>query len=450
MHRSASRTSSQQSFHSSRSSHQQRSIADDRRSITTQEARLTKVQEDYSRHYVPSPSLVRLLRLFLFLLTSLAAIATAILALQVVVWYNSHTPSIAPSWGSCIALIVVGFLTPVVFAAQYLVIPRIVRRGSVADAFFGQVRSELFLLFAFAVIWCGCALAMAVDLGGYENCIWDGYYHWPRPSSFGDVCRYINVTIPVAWVAFGFSALQMSTITALAVYTFLYLDQDVLSEPSYDMCGRAYRAQRIARASVAQYDEKQPSFVGSPENPFDPRPLDESPSPQPGEERARGGWASNFRRMLNPYSNKDTSRQMANAPRRKASVGPEPALTGLPAPRHARRASRQGSRSAFPPPPTVASGTPTASIASRSKPARMMSGPRDTLVEDTAAHGEFEGMRDSFVENDLEKGTAEKVGYAAGSPKDKRGGKELEEVEEAKEENETGYYENGRNPFGDY
>ena len=56
-----------------------------------------------------NPNLILVIR---FLLTSLVcalALATTIMCLLVVVYYNSHDPIIRPSWGSLIYLIVLGF-----------------------------------------------------------------------------------------------------------------------------------------------------------------------------------------------------------------------------------------------------------------------------------------------------------------------------------------------------
>lgn len=133
--------------------------------------------------FAPNPSFIRLLRFSLYGLASLSALITAGFAISVVQYYNAHEPSIKPSWGSLIALIVFGIITPGGLFGTFLVTPRLFRYGTFLGIV-NQVRMELLMLFAFAVIWVSGALAMASDLRGYENCIWDGYYHYVR-TEFG-------------------------------------------------------------------------------------------------------------------------------------------------------------------------------------------------------------------------------------------------------------------------
>lgn len=97
---------------------------------------------------------------------------TAGVAISVVQYYNSYM-SIKPSWGSLIALIVFGIITPGSYFGTFLITPRLFRYGTFAGII-NQVRVELLLLFGMSVIWVSGALAMAADLRGYENCVWDG------------------------------------------------------------------------------------------------------------------------------------------------------------------------------------------------------------------------------------------------------------------------------------
>lgn len=123
--------------------------------------------------FAPNPSFIRLLRFLLYGLVSLSALATAGVAISVVQYYNHNSPSVKPSWGSLIALIVFGIITPGAYFGTFLITPRLFRYGTFAGII-NQVRVELLLLFSMNVIWVSGALAMAADLRGYENCIWDG------------------------------------------------------------------------------------------------------------------------------------------------------------------------------------------------------------------------------------------------------------------------------------
>lgn len=125
----------------------------------------------YLGSFAPNPSFIRLLRFLLYLLSSGAAFVTCILAILVVAYYNQHDPSIKPSWGSLIALIVFGFITPGALFITFLITPRLFRYGTVLGIV-NQVRVDLLLQFALTAIWVSAALAMASDLRGYENCIW--------------------------------------------------------------------------------------------------------------------------------------------------------------------------------------------------------------------------------------------------------------------------------------
>jgi len=204
----------------------------------------------YAGTFAPNPSFIRLLRFILYSLVSLSAIATAGVGISVVAYYNAR-PSIAPSWGSLIALIVFGIITPGAYFGTFLITPRLFRYGTFAGII-NQVRIELLLLFSMDVIWVSGALAMAADLRGYENCIWDGWLYYPKPANFHHVCVLINATVVMGYVTFGLVTLTFVTVTAIATYILLYLDQEVLSELTNDMGGRAYRARTYALALQQQ------------------------------------------------------------------------------------------------------------------------------------------------------------------------------------------------------
>lgn len=130
-----------------------------------------KTTQRYIGSFAPNPSFIRLLRFFLYTLTSAVALTTAGFGIGVVHYYNSHKPSVDPAWGSLIAVIVFSFMTPGVLFGLFLVTPRLFRHGGVG-ALLNQTRIELVMLFNLSVFWISGALALAVDLRGQENCIW--------------------------------------------------------------------------------------------------------------------------------------------------------------------------------------------------------------------------------------------------------------------------------------
>lgn len=105
---------------------------------------------------------------------------------------------------------------------------------------FFMVKIELLLQFAMCVLWLSGALAYAVDLRGRENCLFDGYYHYTKPSDFNHVCDLINWAVPLAYATFGIQVLLWFFETAFGLYTFLLLDQDSLNEPHFSWGRRAY------------------------------------------------------------------------------------------------------------------------------------------------------------------------------------------------------------------
>lgn len=203
-------------------------------------------QQDRKRgHWAPHPGLIRSLRALLYLVTSGAALATAGMCIAVVYYYNHVGPVIKPAWGSLIACIVFGILTPGVLFGTLLVTPRLFRSGSVPDIV-NQTRMELLSLFALSAIWISGALALACDLRGKENCLWDGYYHYPKPSDFDNVCNRINYSVALAYTTFGLCALTMSVVWLITIYILLFLDQEVLTEKTNSLGTRAYLARTRA------------------------------------------------------------------------------------------------------------------------------------------------------------------------------------------------------------
>lgn len=201
----------------------------------------------YIGSFAPNPSFIRFVRFFLYSLTSMSALAMAGVGLGVAHYYNTHRPVVYPSWGSLIACIVFGIGTPGVLFGLFLVTPHLFRHGGVG-ALLNQTRIELVMLFNLSVFWVSGALALACDLRGRENCIWDGYYHYPKPADFDKVCNLINVSVALAYTTFGLCVIQMVVVYTAAIYILLFLDQEVLTEPTNDMGGRAYRARTLALA----------------------------------------------------------------------------------------------------------------------------------------------------------------------------------------------------------
>ncbi|GAA5850634.1 hypothetical protein JCM3766R1_004590 [Sporobolomyces carnicolor] len=244
---------------------------------------LTKSPDQQDRkvgHWAPHPGLIRSLRALLYLVTSGASLATAGMCIAVVYYYNHVGPVIKPAWGSLIAVIVFGILTPGVLFGTLLVTPRLFRSGSVPDIV-NQTRIELLSLFALSAIWISGALALACDLRGRENCLWDGYYHYPKPSDFDDVCNRINYSVALAYTTFGLCALTMSVVWLITIYILLFLDQEVLTEKTNSLGTRAYLARtraiqqrRILRAArTAGVSTSGPfnSRRASPPSSFTPR-----------------------------------------------------------------------------------------------------------------------------------------------------------------------------------
>ncbi|GAA6021761.1 hypothetical protein JCM11491_007236 [Sporobolomyces phaffii] len=263
---------------------------------------LTKSPDQRDRavgHWAPHPGLIRSLRALLYLVTSGSALATAGMCIAVVYYYNHVGPVIKPAWGSLIAVIVFGILTPGVLFGTLLVTPRLFRTGSVPDMV-NQTRVELLSLFALSAIWISGALALACDLRGKENCLWDGYYHYPKPSDFDNVCNRINYSVALAYTTFGLCALTMSVVWLITIYILLFLDQEVLTEKTNSLGTRAYLARtraiqqrRILRAARQSGVSTAGPFNSraSPPSSFSPR-VDEGVNPAEAGPMAGGVFAS--------------------------------------------------------------------------------------------------------------------------------------------------------------
>lgn len=64
----------------------------------------------------------------------------------------------------------------------------------------------------------------------------------------------------MGYITFGVICLQWFILTAIAVYILLYLDQEVLSELTNDMGGRAYRARTAALAAAGRASRPETEF----------------------------------------------------------------------------------------------------------------------------------------------------------------------------------------------
>lgn len=188
-----------------------------------------------------NPNLILAVRFLLTGLVCLLSLASAIMAILVVQYYNQHDPIIRPSWGSLIFIIILGLFTPIIYFGYNIVLPLapFINYGDFLYGLF-MVKLELLLQFVFCVLWVSGALAYASDLRGYENCTFDGFYHYEKPSDFNHVCDLTNYVVPLAYGAFGVQVLLFSVELVFGVYTFLFLDQESLSEPHFAWGRRAY------------------------------------------------------------------------------------------------------------------------------------------------------------------------------------------------------------------
>lgn len=189
----------------------------------------------------PHPNIMLVIRFLVTGLVCLLSLATAIICILVVDYYNSHDPIIRPSWGSLIFLIVLGLLTPIIYFGYNIFLP-LMPFINYGDFLYGllMVKIELLLQFAMCVLWVSGALAYACDLRGRENCQFDGYWHYEKPANFGHVCDLINYAVGFAYATFGVQVFLFVIELLYGVYIFLFLDQESLNEPHFEWGRRAY------------------------------------------------------------------------------------------------------------------------------------------------------------------------------------------------------------------
>ncbi|SPO23998.1 uncharacterized protein UTRI_03461_B [Ustilago trichophora] len=189
----------------------------------------------------PHPNIMLVIRFLITGLVCLLSLATAIICILVVDYYNSHDPIIRPSWGSLIFLIILGLFTPIVYFGYNIFLPLMpfIQYGDFLYSLF-MVKIELLLQFAMCVLWVSGALAYACDLRGRENCQFDGYWHYEKPANFGHVCDLINYAVGFAYATFGVQVLLFVVEALYGAYIFLFLDQESLNEPHFEWGRRAY------------------------------------------------------------------------------------------------------------------------------------------------------------------------------------------------------------------
>ncbi|SNX86446.1 uncharacterized protein MEPE_05155 [Melanopsichium pennsylvanicum] len=225
-----------------------------RRSLTVAEPALNSVPG------APHPNIMLVIRFLITGLVCLLSLATAIICILVVDYYNSHDPIIRPSWGSLIFLIILGLLTPIIYFGYNIFLPLMpfINYGDFLYSLF-MVKIELLLQFAMCVLWVSGALAYASDLRGRENCQFDGYWHYQKPDNFGHVCDLINYAVGVAYATFGVQVLLFVIEALYGMYIFLFLDQESLNEPHFEWGRRAYNY-----AQQSKHQQRQSAIGRSP------------------------------------------------------------------------------------------------------------------------------------------------------------------------------------------
>lgn len=211
----------------------------------------------------PHPNLMLVIRFLVTGLVCLLSLATAIICILVVNYYNTHDPIIRPSWGSLIFLIILGLFTPIIYFGYNIFLPLMpfINYGDFLYGLF-MVKIELLLQFAMCVLWVSGALAYACDLRGRENCQFDGYWHYQKPDDFGHVCDLINYAVGFAYATFGVQVFLFVIETFYGLYIFLLLDQESLNEPHFEWGRRAYNY-----AQQAKQNQRSNAISSSPSRP---------------------------------------------------------------------------------------------------------------------------------------------------------------------------------------
>ncbi|EST09177.1 hypothetical protein PSEUBRA_001128 [Kalmanozyma brasiliensis GHG001] len=204
----------------------------------------------------PHPNVMLVIRFLVTGLVCLLSLATAIVAILVVDYYNKHAPIIAPSWGSLIFLIILGLFTPIIYFGYNIFLPLMpfINYGDFLYGLF-MVKIELLLQFAMCVLWVSGALAFANDLrpgAGNENCQFDGYWHYEKPANFNTSCQLLNICTGFAYATFGVQVFLFVIEFLYGMYIFLLLDQESLNEPHFEWGRRAYNYGQQSRQQEMQ------------------------------------------------------------------------------------------------------------------------------------------------------------------------------------------------------
>lgn len=215
----------------------------------------TEAQSPERQLPAPSPKFLQFMRFAFAVLICLMALATAIMAILAVNYFRTHKPVITPSWGSLIFLIVMGFLTSIIYFGYYIFLPPLpfIRRGSFLSSLF-MMKIDLLFQFGMCSIWISGALAYASDFRGRENCMFDGYYHYPKPSDWNHACDLLNWTVPLAYATFGLEAGLLGFELLFTSYIFLFIDQEVLNEVNYEWGRRAYEFQHQPPSALSSFN----------------------------------------------------------------------------------------------------------------------------------------------------------------------------------------------------
>ncbi|WFD02711.1 hypothetical protein MOBT1_001395 [Malassezia obtusa] len=171
-------------------------------------------------------------------------------------YYRTHKPIIFPSWSSLIFLIVMGFLTCIIYFGYYIFLPAtgIFQRGSLLSGLY-MMKVDFLFIFAMCAIWISGALAYAADFRGHENCQFNGYYHYPKPKDWNHVCDMINWVVPLAYATFGVQAGLLGFVGFFLCYIFLFLDQDTINEMFWEWGQRAYNFQHEPPSALSSFND---------------------------------------------------------------------------------------------------------------------------------------------------------------------------------------------------
>ncbi|PKI84878.1 hypothetical protein MVES1_001372 [Malassezia vespertilionis] len=205
----------------------------------------------------PHPKFLKFMRVVFTLLVCLMGLATSIMSIVAVQYFNDHRGKmILPSWGSLIFLVFLGFFTCFMYFGYYLFLPHMwfIRPGSFLSGLF-MMKIEVMYLFAMSAIWISGALAYACDFRGHDTCLFDGYYHDPKPQDWGHLCDIINWVVPLAYTTFGVQAAFLGFECIMLSYMFLFIDQDSINEPFYSWGQRAYDFRHPPQAALASSNQ---------------------------------------------------------------------------------------------------------------------------------------------------------------------------------------------------